>query len=231
MINTYLTDFKIRLYLVGGEPLVYPQLNSIIQNLHEIKNMERLSICTNGTFYIKNLISDYFPIYYMLTYHADVIADKQLFSQHTNFIKNLEYITNQSNLKYHIKIMNNSNKINKLKDKFLNEIKELLINNKDVEYPVFLSTKYFKTETNNYNEYYNQYVYYHRAINITRDILFNRNNKIDYVFSYICNMKDVKQHKNIYSVKAWEQLANHVNDTILCKKTICPCNTGCTNVL
>ena len=228
MINTFISEYySIRVYLVGGEPLIYPYLNEVIELCRSIKNIARISVCTNGSLFVNDVIKEHDLLFYSLTHHTDVIIDKHLYSYHANFIKNLEFIINNSEMTYDVKIMSDNKKVNSIKNNFINEINQFNIPQKRIKYPQIISTSHFKTETKYCNEKYNTYVYPYRAINITRDILYNEDSKVRYVMSYICDMTTSSQFKPLYSVREWQKLTERAPHKFLCNKVICPCNVGC----
>lgn len=223
MINKYLSDLKIFILLVGGEPLLHPYINNILDTLrNNIKNLVYIYICTNGTLPIEKIIKNHTLLYYSITYHADIIENMSTYQQ--NFINNLKFIKIQKikNILKVISIKNNKVNINNLYSQQIQEIKSL---NEDVIYPHIISNSHFSSNIINNNQFYNQNVYYHRGINITRNILYNK--EIKYVLSYLCDMDNPNKYKSIYSVKEWMKLVKHINDIILCTKEICICDVSC----
>lgn len=227
MINMYLSSFNIYIILTGGEPLVYPYLNETVNLLYTIKNISRIDICTNGTLPLKNVVENNSLVFYSLSYHANVIYQKQLVDYHKNFIENLNLITS-NNFMYNIKFLDDFTSGNNIKSNYLNDIISMKLSTENVIYPSIMSTPYFKLSKRKIsNQHYNKYVFNHRAINITRNILFNENNKIKYIFSYICDMNDNSKYKSLYSIKEWKLLPKKANENILCNKEICYCDVVC----
>ena len=221
MVNDYLFNYKIRICLVGGEPLVYPHLDKVITMLYEIKHISRIYICTNNTLSLPQIIQRDIPIHYAITYHADLLVKNQIY--HKIFLKNLEYIQN-NNYKYNIVIMQTNNIMVKDANKLLDELFERLTPEDEVHRQIIISTPHYKSQAKINNECYNKYVYPYRHINITRNII---QDKLEYIFSYTCEISNQRKYKNIFHVKDWRELSTHYNEGVVCTSKICICNIGC----
>ena len=224
MVNIYLQDFNIYVYLVGGEPTIYPNIDKLVDTLYLIKNLANINICSNGCILLSKLISNQTLITYSLTYHTDMMTNRYVY--HNTFIENIKFIQSGNNY-YSLRILNDSSKINNNKAKNLQEIKELNIPADRITYPAIISTEHYKTETKINNRKYNKYVYPYRVINITRAIQYNDNNKIRYVLSHICDINRINKlnsFKSLYSIKEWAKLSSMANTIVHCTNPICKCD-------
>ena len=226
LVNKYLSDFNIIVIIVGGEPLTHLQLDNIIKQIRKIKNLDHIEICTNGSLLLNEIISNHAKIIYALSYHIDMIIDKNLENYSSHLIKNIEFLNNNK-IPYILKILDKKEHYNELKLKQLATIKDLVSSDK-IKYVKIRPTKQYHSNEKNIitNKHFNKLVYWCRAINITRAILPRINDKertVGIYYSYICDMENLTKYISIYSIKSWKFLKNQYNESKLCQYPICQC--------
>lgn len=223
-INNYLTDFHIVVVLLGGEPLLYPNLDILIKSLYSIKNLIHIEICTNASLLLQNIISNNTRIVYTLSYHIDMLIQNKLNIYNNNFIKNVQFL-NHKNIPYSIKIMDKKDNEILSKQENINYLLNIATQNSIKFVKIRPTNKYHKKEktTTITNKKYNQLVYYCRTINITKVVQVNKVNHSDVCFSYICNMENLRQYISLYNIKEWKNLKKQFNNTKICNNPVCLC--------
>lgn len=187
-INTYLKDFRIHIVLLGGEPLLYPNINEILDILRAIKNLMNIEIYTNASLLFQSIIKNHNKIVYTLSYHIDMLLRNNQTQYITNFINNVQFL-NQSNIVYSIEILSQENNHSGLKDKYIKSVLDIVANNSAKFIKIRPTNKYHKEEKQYIitNKKYNKPVYYCRAITITRLIHAKYPNNI-YIYIYVISM-------------------------------------------
>ena len=92
LINQYLKDYSIKIVLLGGETLLHPDINSIILSLYEIHNLKNIDLYTNASLLLENMIHNPSHIHYIMSYHIDILLEKNLDLYNTNFFKNILFL-------------------------------------------------------------------------------------------------------------------------------------------
>lgn len=226
MINMYLQNSNIHVIVTGGEPLLHPKLNDIISELYKIRNLQIIYIYTNGSYDIQNTIIYYNKIYFILSFHIDIITrNNKLTYAYSSFTQNLKFL-NINNIKYHFVVMTKDKNItDKIKLEYIDNVTKLNKGNRTVEYSNFYKTNsYTDNNLKINNNKRNKLVYPYNAISITRNI---RANTITYEFCYMCNIHQLYLYKSIYSPIEWAKLEEKILEVQYCKKEICWCNNFC----
>lgn len=223
-INTYLSDFDIIILLVGGEPLLHPYLDKIISLLYSIKKLVHIEICTNGSVLLENVIHNHNKLNYILSYHIDMLLDKNLMKFNDIYFKNIEFFNSQ-NIPYRIKILDKKENFSKIKTDFI-KLVEKNTESHEIKYVKIRPTKeYHKNENIITNKNYKYWVYHNRTINITRAIKSDKNNRFNnnIYFSYMCDLENVQNYISLYNIREWTKLKDRYNNKIFCNKPICHC--------
>lgn len=210
--NTFLSDFDIIIKLMGGEPLLLKNLNNIIDKLYQIKRLKRITIFTNNTLPLNNILVDK-KIKYTISYHNDELhKHNELFNQ---YINNIEYLNN-NNIDYTMNVMiKDYNDTESMGNYY--KLKNIMTNNQNLNMVYVANTKFYKNDNmvEQQNRYNNKYVYPKRSLSIYKNI--GTWNMI-----YSCEMFP-DNSMNLYNIKKWNDIKKDADTYIRCNKDFCVC--------
>lgn len=214
ILNTIIHHLKVinkkyNIFLLGGEPLLNPHLNQIVDKLYEL-NVERISLITNA---YKDLPS--LNIHYIASFHPS-IANPDDFLNHILSQKDkIDYVYIMGDLKYKNKNDYLINKLKKLNIKYIIKNIWFVKKNKLLEYPdSTINPEIFYLNGNTYNR---QQLFDNHLNTFTdwnceaKAILF----KVNGLFSINCNNYELK---NFYDLNFFKK---NKLDIIKCDKKWC----------
>ena len=222
MLEKYLDIFNIYILILGGEPLLHPQLEKIIHIFEHNKNVKKLVIITNNSIEIDSIFKKpiNIPIHFTFSFHADTIYKKFNFNKQLNIfisnIKKLEKIL--KNFSYKIEILHDMTQSLDSFNKLKNILSESLDHNK-IEISPIHSTLWTQTTTD--KEYYTNPMY-NKEVNINGyfAIIKNLNTKM-YDINNNCQM--VNYITSLYDISFWKKAKKKYYIKKVCNQQICLC--------
>ena len=222
MIGIYLSEFKVYIYILGGEPLLHPYLAQIIHVFESNKCIKELIIMTNNSIDIDNIFTDKIsiPIYFSFSFHIDIIKKKFNYERQIDiFINNIKKLKNiVTNFCYRIEILYNMEYSLLEFTKTKNLLTKHFDKNKILLNPIH-STRWYNSNTDNIyytNPVFNQKI----AVNSFFTIIYNTG--IDkYCIINDCGM--VHTMTSLYDIRFWKNIARMYSKQIICNNKICTC--------
>lgn len=220
MIDRYLYNFNIYIYLYGGEPLLYPYLFNAIKVFNSNIYVKNIAIVSNNSIDINTIFNENIElnttIHFTFSLHLAQMEKYNFNKQYTTFIDNIVFIRKNIPLStINVLILKDFKySLNYLED-IKNNLEKLNIN---TEIMRLHSTKNFVTLDNpkKNNEYYLQYRYTNRHITISKSFIDDK-----YYMSNQCEMSYFVE--SIYDIKSWKNLIEKYNNKVLCKQESCLC--------
>lgn len=221
MITQYLSTFNIYICLIGGEPLLHPQLFEIIQIFEKNKHVKGLYLLTNNSIDVKNIFmyKIKIPIYFSFSLHTDEMKRIGYEKQFEIFVANVKYLLQIcENSHYVIEILHN---MLLSKDYHLQIQKHLadIFDKKSVYMIPIHSTKWFNSCTDN-THFINPM--YGKSVAVNSYAIITKNTEMNvYHISNTCEM--VNHITSIYDISFWKKMAKIYFIRKICNKKICLC--------
>ena len=228
MIIQYLTDFNVHICLIGGEPLLYPYLQEVIQLFEQNPLIKGLYILTNNSIDISNIIKSKttIPMYFSFSMHTESMKKFDFNKQMNIFIDNIKYLERTiANFKYVIEILHDMREDNSYHTSIEHYLAAYFDRSKIYQIPIH-STPWYNSHTDEkcfVNPMYNQNVAVNSYFTITKNTKMNK-----WYIVNDCNM--VKNITSVYDVAFWKRLSKSYYEKVICNTKICLCRY-CMNLI
>lgn len=225
-VNKYLINYDISYSLLGGEPLLHQNFNSVIDILSHTKNIQRIRILTNSSLDFSKIITSKYPPEFSISIHYEQMIRHGYDYSIKILLSNIEYIINSLHGTCSLKLLIDDSFPPNIQDDIIEKYTQCIktMNGIPEYYKMnILSTNHYINKKFTKSMFDNVYTRYGKA----KAVFPYRIISIDTQFNYIYNCELIQsnnKNKNILLNNTWQDIVRHLDKPIICDYKECPCS-------